>query len=49
MTALDWKPELVALLHRHPETGLQHDIDGMSEAEQYAAFTWLRRYAEGHA
>ncbi|AWN17749.1 hypothetical protein [Salinisphaera sp. LB1] len=49
MNAPAWKLELYALAYRHSETGAQYDLAAMTEAEQYATLTWLRRYAEGRA
>jgi|GEM_PF-5815475 len=45
MNAPAWKLELFALAYRYSETGVQYDLDAMTEADQYAALTWLRRYA----
>lgn len=49
MIAPAWKLELLALAYRYPETGVQYDLASMTEAEQYATLSWLRRYAEGRA
>lgn len=50
MNAPAWKLELLMLSYRYAaETGLQYDLAAMTEAEQYAALSWLRRYAEGRA
>ncbi|ERJ20720.1 hypothetical protein SSPSH_000062 [Salinisphaera shabanensis E1L3A] len=49
MNAPAWKLELLALAYRYTETGVQYDLAAMNDAEQYAALSWLRRYAEGRA
>jgi len=49
MNAPDWQLELFALACRYSETGVQYDLDAMTEADLYATLTWLRRYAEGQA